>query len=179
MMNQNYETSLMSIYDNHYCQMVIYAKKIVKSTSTAEDLVQDLFVKLLTKPAVNMINTGFVYVCLKNYAINYISLKNHKNTINNLLMDDIPVESTSDLAEIEERERRLRVIISQLPPKCREVLTKIYFEKMKYADAAKEMNLSFHTVKSQMNIAFSTIKKRMNSFSSIILFMVITFIKSF
>ncbi|MHC1779156.1 MAG: sigma-70 family RNA polymerase sigma factor [Bacteroidales bacterium] len=178
-MNQNYESALMSIYDNHYCQMVIYARKFVKSTSTAEDIVQDLFVKLLTKPAVNMINTGFVYVCLKNSAINFISSKNHKNIINDSTIDDLPVESISDLAEIEERERRLRIIISELPPKCREVLNKIYFEKMKYADAAKEMNLSFHTVKSQMNIAFSTIKKRMNSFSSFILFMVITLNKSF
>ncbi|OFY30662.1 MAG: hypothetical protein A2X17_07295 [Bacteroidetes bacterium GWF2_41_61] len=159
--------------------MVIYAKKIVKTTSIAEDIVQDLFVKLLTKPAVNMINTGFVYVCLKNSAINYISSPKNKNIINDNSIDDLLVESISDLAEIEERERRLRVIISQLPPKCREVLTKIYFEKMKYADAAKEMNLSFHTVKSQMNIAFSTIKKRMNSFSSIILFLVITWNKSF
>lgn len=178
-MSQNYENALMSIYDNQYCQMVIYAKKIVKTTSIAEDIVQDLFVKLLTKPAVNMINTGFVYVCLKNSAINYISSKKNKNIINDNAIDDLLVESISDLAEIEERERRLRVIISQLPPKCREVLTKIYFEKMKYADAAKEMNLSFHTVKSQMNIAFSTIKKRMNSFSSIILFLVITWNKSF
>ncbi|MDP3437004.1 MAG: sigma factor-like helix-turn-helix DNA-binding protein, partial [Bacteroidales bacterium] len=55
-----------------------------------------------------------------------------------------------------------------LTPKCKEVLRKIYFDRMKYAEVAKEMNLSFHTVKSHMNIAFSTIKKRMNSFPSIL-----------
>lgn len=169
----------MSIYDNHYCQMVVYAKKIVKATSIAEDIVQDLFVKLLTKPVATMISTGFVYVCLKNSAINYISSKNHKVIINNISIDDLPIEPMSDLIEIEERERRLNIIISELPPKCREVLNKIYFEKMKYSEAAKEMNLSFHTVKSQMNIAFSTIKKRMDSFSYSILIVIITWDKLF
>ncbi len=177
-MNKNNETALRSIYDNHYCHMVFFVKRIVKSTSAAEDIVQDLFVKLLSKPDINMINTGFIYVCLKNSAINYISSKNHKNTIQELHLENQPSEFMSDIFEIDEKERRLRVIISELPPKCREILRKIYFERMKYAEVAKEMNLSFHTVKSQMNIAFSTIKKRMNSFSSIVLILIVAYNKT-
>jgi len=143
--------------------MVFYVKQIVKSTSTAEDIVQDLFVKLLSNPAVNNINIGFLYVCL-----NYVSTKKYKSEVRVDTFQYHPADEVTDIVELAEREEKLRRVISDLTPKCKEVLRKIYFDRMKYAEVAKEMNLSFHTVKSHMNIAFSTIKKRMNSLPSIL-----------
>jgi len=167
-MNNKNNISLRAIYDNHYCQMVFYVKQIVKSTSTAEDIVQDLFVKLLSNPAVNNINIGFLYVCLKNSALNYVSTKKYKSEVRVDTFQFHPADEVTDIVELAEREEKLRRVISDLTPKCKEVLRKIYFDRMKYAEVAKEMNLSFHTVKSHMNIAFSTIKKRMNSLPSIL-----------
>lgn len=166
-MNQKKEEILKTIYDNNYCQMVFYVKKIVCSTSAAEDIVQDLFVKLLSKPTFNIITTSFIYVCLKNSALNYLSAKKNRSNIPELTIENHPADITSDINEIEERERILQLIIAELPPKCREVLIKTYYEKMKYAEVAKEMNLSFHTVKSHMNLAFTTIKRKLNNSSAI------------
>ena len=147
-MNNKNNISLRAIYDNHYCQMVFYVKQIVKSTSTAEDIVQDL--------------------CLKNSALNYVSTKKYKSEVRVDTFQYHPADEVTDIVELAEREEKLRRVISDLTPKCKEVLRKIYFDRMKYAEVAKEMNLSFHTVKSHMNIAFSTIKKRMNSLPSIL-----------
>jgi RNA polymerase sigma-70 factor (ECF subfamily) len=65
-------------------------------------------------------------------------------------------------AELAERGARLRAAVDQLPPLAREVVLLVYFQGLKYREAAEVMSIPVGTVKSRLHAAISKLGEAIN-----------------
>lgn len=133
----------------YYTTLCAFANHMIKDPDSAEDIIQELFVKLWT----NRCDLGSVK-SLKDYL--FISARNHTLTflrgrerfINHL--KQLPLEDEHDFSTYaieEENNRLLLEAIEHLPPRSSEVI-KLSLEGMKQEKIAERMSISINTVKS-------------------------------
>ena len=67
-----------------------------------------------------------------------------------------------DQAESAERGARLRLAVDQLPPLAREVVLLVYFQGLKYREAAEVMSIPVGTVKSRLHAAIIKLGEAIN-----------------
>ena len=131
----------------------------VDSIQTAEDIVQDLFLKLWEKDRFIDCKPAFLYICAKNAALNYLRTRK----LESFLAESIDLFDMEDDNEAErdymDKLERIYEAVESLPPQCREVLKKIYFEEKSYAQVAEEMHLSLNTIKTHIYLAIKTLRQ--------------------
>lgn len=142
------------MYDQFYRALVVFSMQITKSLETAEDLVQEVFVKLLErKPPFESTAAlkGYLYSCVKNASINYLRHRNmcacHEINIDekptSVDIKNIGDESSFDKEEIY---RQLYLCIDQLPERQRDVFL-LTMQGKRNAEIARQLQISINTVK--------------------------------
>jgi RNA polymerase sigma-70 factor (ECF subfamily) len=143
------------LFKKYYQELCLYATSIVKSSDIAEEIVQDLFVKLWTKrdtiefkkePKSYLIravkNNCFLYE-RKNGRYTNVDL----NEIQGAYRTNAGIEESLSVQEIQ-------VIIDKtletLPPRWQEIFRLIRFEGLKYREAAEKLDISIKTVEKAM-----------------------------
>lgn len=147
------------LFKNYYIQLVLYVFRIVKMRYVAEDIVQDVFLKVLEKHQGKDVDIQYLYVAVQHLAFNY--LRDTKCLINgipdnNLLDTEVDIEG--ELLYVQHL-KQIYAAIEKLPPACRQVFKEVYWGKRKYVDVANELNVSVNTVRSHMYMALATLKK--------------------
>lgn len=147
------------LFRDYYIQLVLYVFRIVKIRSVAEDIVQDVFLKVLEQHRAKDIDIHYLYVSVRHLAFNYLRDSRH-------LVNEIPANDVSDTEVDIEGEllyvqhlKQVYAAVEELPPACRQVFKEVYWGKRKYADVADELNVSVNTVRSHMYMAIATLKK--------------------
>ena len=72
------QKSFEYLFKSYYSNLCKYARNIVHNETTAEDLVMDIFAKIWESPEKLLISTsisGYLYQCVHNHCINYITRK--------------------------------------------------------------------------------------------------------
>ena len=164
------DTLLKSLFDKYFAHMVIFSNQIVENRTIAEDIVQEVFLGLWEKDKLEMASINYLYSCVKNASINFTKSKDGKiGKLTDSFFADLRSDNFSYEDEIEKMNQleKLYSAIEELPPQCKEVLKKVYLEKQKYADVAKELNVSLNTVKTHMFKAFKLLRKHFGSQSLI------------
>lgn len=141
------------VYDQFYRALVVFSMQITKSLETAEDLVQEVFVKLLErKPPFETTAAlrGYLYGCVKNSSINYLRYRNMR-TCHEIYIDDptnIDIRNIGDEGSLDKEEiyRQLYLCIDQLPERQRDVFL-LAMQGKRNADIAQQMQISINTVK--------------------------------
>ena len=139
---------------------MLYVNVYVDSIPVAEDIVQDMFLKLWEKERLADCTSSFLYICAKNAALNYLRTRRVESFWAD--SDDfLEMEEENNEAELDYMEQLERVYqaVEALPPQCRAVLKKIYFEEKSYAEVAEEMHLSLNTVKTHIYLAIKTLRQ--------------------
>jgi RNA polymerase sigma-70 factor (ECF subfamily) len=145
---------------NHYHQLLgMHIFRITKSEQLAEEVVQDVFLKIwLNKEVLTGIDNFRIYlfVISKNAALN--CLKKVANESARFL--DIDAQTDISAAETIEEDHRYILIdeaIDQLPPQQKQVYLLSRHERLSYAEIAEQMNISKETVKKYLQIATESI----------------------
>jgi RNA polymerase sigma-70 factor (ECF subfamily) len=147
------------LYDLLFYGLHRFSYAFVKSNEAAEEIVSDVFVKLwqISGKLMEIENLKvYLYTIAKNFSLNYIT-KNYKNAIVNI--DSIDIEAVVEIKSMEELYisadivQKIRLVIQQLPPKCRIIFQLVKEEGMKYKEVAAVLNLSVLTVRNQVAIA--------------------------
>jgi len=133
--------------------------KLTHDSPTAEDIVQEVFISLWEKR--HSIDTGrsvggWLFVSSYNRAINVLKKKLRET----LAIKQMPAEETEsepDLSGIQLAV--LEKAIHELSPQKRKVFELCKLQGRSYEEAAKEMNISRHTVKEYLSGAISFIKE--------------------
>lgn len=131
--------------------------RYVQDISVAKDLAQEVFVTVWEKRETIKTPVPFLFTCARNAALKYLS--NHSkqkfiSTNDNDLHDlQFLAQEDDDTIEYFERLEKISVLINRLPPQCKDVVKKIYFEKKKISVVAQEMALSVNTIKTHIKIA--------------------------
>jgi len=138
--------------------------KMVKDPDDADDLTIEAFGKAfnrLTQYSPNFAFSTWLFKIASNNCIDFIRKKRIKVTS----MDSGIVNDNGDVMKIDARSNTLnpeetvmqgqrivhmRLLVSKLKPKYRELVEKRYFQELSYEEIATEMNLPLGTVKAQL-----------------------------
>jgi RNA polymerase sigma-70 factor (family 1) len=147
------------LYTSLYSYLFGFAKTIVQSRESAEEVVSDVFIKLWErrKELEKIENLKvYLYVATRNIAFNYLD-KQKRNSTNSI--DDVEAEFTSidfdpeQLLITADMLALIQKAIDQLPPKCKIIFKLAKEDGLKYREVAEVLNISVKTVENQLAIA--------------------------
>jgi RNA polymerase sigma-70 factor (family 1) len=158
------EAAFTQLYLHFGKKLIQFAVSLVRSKEIAEELVEDVFVKLwANRSRISEIEnlTVYLYVSVKNKALNALSHK-AKDLIAAPFDDlDTTVDQFAadpyDLMITAEMMTRMRHAIDTLPPRCKIIFKLIREDGLKYKEVAEILNISVNTIDVQMAIAVKKI----------------------
>ena len=162
------EQTFKNHYSVYYRILVMHAMKFVSEMSVAEDIVQEVFMGILKLRRIFNDETelrSYLYTSVRNKALDYQKHRNIELAFLSKVMDTGHRYQINDNGEeqffTEEIYRRLFEQIDALPPRQREVFIKL-MEGKKMREIAKEMNVSFETVKTQKERGLEKLRRELN-----------------
>jgi RNA polymerase sigma-70 factor (ECF subfamily) len=153
------------VFHKYYASLCSYAHSLIDDLDTAEDIVQDCFVKIWDKKKelVGSDNIRFyLFTAVRNNSLTHLSNQKKKGFA--ALPEDYRL---ADLHQVEteekEEEKDYRALIQDalqlLPPKCREVFILCRISSLSYQEVAKTLGISVKTVENQMGKAIRIVRK--------------------
>lgn len=168
------EESLRRIFELYYEKLCLYAETLVKDQQVAEDIVEELFIRLWENAQRIHITTSFnnyLYRSTYNNCLKYIQKsKLEKKAFTAYVYQDKEIIGwgTSDnpfatlvSRELEEEARR---VVDSLPEKCREIFILSRYENLSYPEIAEKLKITLGTVKTQMSRAFRKLREELKEF---------------
>jgi RNA polymerase sigma-70 factor (family 1) len=158
------EAALAEVYQYFHKRLYQFARVITRSDEIAEEVVNDVFVKLWgNRSKINEIEnlTVYLYVAVKNKALNELSRK-AKDLVNTPFdYFDIDLKETSanphELMVTGEVMQRMQKAVDALPPRCKMIFKLVREDGLKYKEVAQILNISVNTIDVQMAIAVKKI----------------------
>lgn len=156
------------LYNHYYSALCSFSSKIVKNRSEAEDLVQELFVKIW-KEKINFSSlksmTSFLFISVKNASLNYNRNQSKKikidfSEIYNSTEIEITDRTVIQLMIEEEYYRQLYVAINKLTPKRKKVLL-LSMEGLSYKEIADATGISVNTVKTLKQNSYKFLREEL------------------
>lgn len=159
-------TSFEEIFRIHYQSLCNAAYKIIDDKDAAEDVVQDVFLKLWTKKEdLTIIQSvkSYLYRAIINTSLNY--LESNKKVIR-LETNDSSKLSVNAGEELHHKELEIKIntAINKLPPKCKVIFVLSRYEGMKYQQIADHLGISVKTVENQMGKALQMLREQLKPF---------------
>lgn len=145
-----------------------FAYSILRSRYDAEEVVSDVFIRIWEKRAdLTEIESPafYFFTAVKNGCLTRLQKQRKQREI-------APESWSAQLSSIyfdpeklmmtEEMLRHIKMVINDLPPRCRLVFKLVKEEGLKYREVAELLQISIKTVENQMAIAFKRIGKCMH-----------------
>lgn len=157
------EAAFKVLFESFFPGLLSFATSFLKEKSLAEDVVEDVFIKLWENrkmmPTIKSL-PYYLYIATKHAALNCINRqkRNGSSALDNIGEHFVFSFSTpeSDMISIENLEK-ISLAINSLPPRCRLIFRLIKEDGLKHTEVAQLLNISVKTVEAQMTIALSKI----------------------
>ena len=156
-----------SLFRSSYVSLVRYAKTIIKDHDTAEEIVQDLFVKLWQdrqKLTIEISLNGYLFRSVHNRCLHWLD---HSRVVDRHAREMAAGEmqnaqSPVEIIQYNELQLKIADILEKLPVRCGKIFCMNRFEGMKYAEIAERLSLSVKTVEANMGRALKEFRKAFN-----------------
>ncbi len=166
------EKAIREIYDKIFPELFVYLRSYTSNVHDIEDVIQDVFLKLLTPPP--------TYILLNIRDIRSYIFRSVRNTMLNRLRDrhrvdmdskywetileiedslDVIAEEDVNLPDVEDLIKEIDTVVDSLPPQCRQIFIMSKKHGMKYREIAETLRLSPKTVENQIGIALKKIRE--------------------
>lgn len=161
--------SYEELFRTHYGNLCSYANKYVEDLDAAEEIVQEVFVKLWENRNTIEINTNFqsyIFRAVRNSCLNLIKHINIREEYKAYNQQELERNQQNLEEEIHasELETRIREAIEQLPAERRKVFIMSRYEGLKYREIAEKLNISDKTVENQMGKAIKFMKEKISKY---------------
>ncbi|MDR0836386.1 MAG: RNA polymerase sigma-70 factor [Tannerella sp.] len=151
--NDDY-TCYNQLFMYYYPKLCEFVNNIVDNGDDAEDIVQELFIKLWDNRKKILFQTtvsGYLYRTAKNMALNFIRDESNRRTIlEKKWEEDRFLDESSYEDEDNEYENALEDCVEQLPTRCKEILMMHRVDGYKQKEIAEKLNISIQTIKNQI-----------------------------
>lgn len=175
-MSQGDAQAFSALFKKYASKVFSLGLYLTKSHSLAEEIVQDVFIKVWeNRSQLHDVHSfhSWLHVVCRNTCYNYLRKKAHNRlallAFYNKATDTVP--APQDIAELKEMEAFIEAAIQKLPPQQQKVFRLKKIAGKKTAEIAKELNISTHTVKEYLKIAQKAVKSNFEtSISLFVLF---------
>lgn len=164
------------IYNQYRNKIYVYALKLCKSTVTAEEIVQEVFIKIWQKreqlnPELQF--TAYLKKITLNHVLNHLKKIAREKTLQDELFAYLGEIKNSADDQLLEKElfKTYQEAISQLPPQKKIIYQLSRNEELTHDEIAEKLNLSKNTVKNHMVEATKFIRNYVSKNGSIICFL--------
>lgn len=156
------EEAIKSLVEQFYTPLCVYCVQFTDSLEVAEDIVQDLFLRLWEKNHLIMIKgsiKAYLFNAVRNMSIDYLRREH-------LLVPTDPeevwyvTEDEVDEETLTQQRNRLHAYLQQLSPREYRVLTEVVINSKRYKEVATELGISVNTVKTHLARALSFLRKQ-------------------
>jgi RNA polymerase sigma-70 factor (family 1) len=158
------ETAFTQLYLHFGKKLIHFSVSLVRSKEIAEELVEDVFVKLWANRnhIIEIENlTVYLYVAVKNKSLNALSQKAKELVAASFDYLDTTVDEFAadpyDLMITAEMMSRMHHAIESLPPRCKMIFKLIREDGLRYKEVGDILNISVNTIDAQMAIAVKKI----------------------
>lgn len=160
------ESAYAYLIDTYHHKLCVYANSLVKNIYSAEDIVQNVFIKvweqrtrLKTEHALKsflykLVYNEFIDLYRKNQSLFSLE-KSYYDALNAVIQEE----------DSESFQRVLNVVnkeIQNLPPKCKEVFILSKKEGLTNIEIAEHLDVSIKTVEAQITKAFSILRSSLD-----------------
>lgn len=161
-LNRHQDFTFEQVFDSYKQQVYNQVYFIVKSEYAAEELTQEIFIKLwMNKDALKDVDNlgGYIYTIVRNYSLNYLRKAASDTRLVNELMRVAVTSSNNTEAHIAvaDCKQLISAAIDQLSPQRKLVYKLSREEGLNYDEIAAHLQLSKHTVKNHLLAALSFI----------------------
>jgi RNA polymerase sigma-70 factor (family 1) len=156
------------LFTSLYNYLFHFARTLVKSKESAEEIVSDVFIKVWEKrKELEKIDNlrVYLYVSTRNMAFNYLEKQKRNATapiiefsaaFTSIYLDPEQLLISADMLALVQK------AIDHLPPKCRTIFKLVKQDGLKYREVAEVLDISVKTVENQLAIALQKIGRTVN-----------------
>lgn len=169
------ESAYTYLIDTYHHKLCVYANSLVKNIYSAEDIVQNVFIKvweqrtrLKSDHAIKsflykLVYNEFIDLYRKNQSLFSLE-KSYYEALNGIIQEEDP-ESFQRIINAVNKE------IQNLPPKCKEVFILSKKEGLTNIEIAEHLDVSIKTVEAQITKAFSLLRSSLEEKIKSVLFL--------
>jgi RNA polymerase sigma-70 factor (ECF subfamily) len=167
---QGDEATYERVYKQYFQSLYAYAYSIIEDVMQAEEIVQQLFLKIWEKKENIHIETSlqaYLYKSVYFQSLNYIKhlkVRNEHQKHTVFQMKQSPAEQAGQQLDLKLLESRFRKALSDLPEQCRTVFQLSRFEELKYREIAGRLGISEKTVEHHMGKALRVLRTKLAEF---------------
>jgi RNA polymerase sigma-70 factor (family 1) len=170
----------LALYQRYHVLVYQWALKLVKIPQLAEDLVQDVFLKVWQiRERLNPQQSfpAFIYRIARNKAFNLLKKISSDDDLRLRVMTELSTtaESAENKLVWQQYEQLLKNAIEQLPQQRQKVFKLCRQQGKTYDEAAAELGISRNTVKEHMVMAVKNIKEYFYKYGDIAFLFVLLF----
>jgi len=153
-----------TLFRSSYVSLVKYAGTLIKDQDSAEEIVQDLFVRLWQdREKINIESSlnGYLFRSVHNRCLHYFEhrkvVEKHANEM--AFESELNTEDPSDTLQYKELQAKIAAILERLPERCGKIFCMNRFEGLKYTEIAEKLSVSVKTVEANMGKALKEFRK--------------------
>ena len=166
-----------ALFRQYYPSMCVIAGKLVANREVAEDIVQDVFIRLWEKRTQTSLQAttfkSFLYTSVRNLAFDRMEKKDPLRHATDLKSSDKAWEEYDTLEE--EVLARVKNEIDKLPERSRQIMQCIYLQGLHYKETAAKLGISIATVNTLLVNALKKIRQAYPDITqNIILFLLLS-----
>lgn len=151
------------IFRSYHAALCVYAARLVKDAHLAEDLVEDVFMKVLQRSSFRKEVSDwrtFLYVAVRNTCYKHLQKSYELSPLDTGLLES--PEEVNEEVLYTEIYNQIMYAIDQLPDKCGKVIRMAYLENKHTDEIASELGVTESTVYNQKARGLSLLRKMLS-----------------
>lgn len=165
------EQAFNQLFNLYYPKLIQIALAFVPGIVAAQEVVSDLFFKILKNPKTLIAVKNFdnyIFLCVKNQSYSYLKKNKHQ-----AILDSIHQKEDYILPDYKNPENSLlsneffqlvAKVVHDLPPKRKAIFQLAKEEGKKYKEVAEILDISIKTVELQMSLALKSVRKSIKEY---------------
>ena len=160
------------IFSEFHTSLYEYSRRYITDPDDAEDIVQNVFIKLWEKRETLVVHSSFkayLHKMVTNSCLNSLKQQEVKNEyvqelkIRMLEEDNRRILEDADIGGLVETEtiNKLQIAIEELPDNCQKIFKMSRFSTMKNKEIAYDLNISVRTVETQIYRALKLLRNKL------------------
>lgn len=165
-MNEMNYPAFKTVFDQYYQALCFFANKMIGDWSAAEDIVENVFIKLWNKqPDFSVFKNvkALLYISVRNACLDQIKM-HRKKLMNQDAFSYLSKNESEDfiLNEIIRAEviREVYEEMKKLPPECKKVMQLYFVEGLDHKDIAMRLGVAASTVRNQKTYGTKILRKK-------------------